>query len=397
MATGTPFHPRTEPLCNSYDWRQWSGYLAVSSYDDFVQPEYAAIRNSAALIDISPLYKYEVSGPDAAALTDRVVTQHAAAMSVGQVSYTPWLDAAGKVRQDGTVFRLADDRFKICAADPAYEWIRRNSVGYDVRLRDRSTELASLSLQGPHARAILSDLCGAGIEQLGFFRHTEAQLGGVGVTISRTGYTGDLGYEIWLPAANALVVWDALMAAGERWQLRPCGLAAMDVARVEAGFILIGVDFVSAESAHLASQLVSPDEIGLGWAVKPDKGNFVGRKAVLAERASGGPARQLVGLEIEWQPLEDVFMQAEMMPELPTTVCRESVPVYSGAGTHVGRVTSRVWSKLLKRYLAIATLDRSSAQLGQQVEMEITVHHRRCRVPATVVKPAFFRPDRMRA
>lgn len=396
MATGTPFHARTEPLCKSYAWRQWSGYLAVGSYDDFVQPEYAAIRNSAALIDISPLYKYEIRGRDAVALTDRIVTQHVEPMRVGQVSYTPWLDGSGKVRQDGTVFRLGDHTVKLCAAEPAFDWIKRNAVGYDVQIADRSDALAALSLQGPHSRAILADLCGSRIGELPFFRCTEAAIAGVPVTISRTGYTGDLGYEVWIPSARALEVWDGLIAAGEPWQITPCGLAAMDIARVEAGFILIGVDYVSAETAHIDSDKVSPYEIGLGWTVKLDKGNFVGRRALRAEQAAGGPSRRLVGLEIDWQPLEDAYLAAALMPELPTDVCREPVPVYSSEGLQIGRVTSRVWSKLLKRYLALATVDAGEAELGNNVEMEITVHYQRRRVTATVVRPAFFRPSRLR-
>ncbi len=397
MATGTPFHPRTESLCRSYDWRQWSGYLAVGSYNDFVQPEYAAIRNAAALIDISPLYKYWVSGRDAVALIDRIVTQHAGAMKPGQVTYAPWLDADGKVRQDGTVFRLADDCFKIAAAEPAFDWIRRNAVGFDVEIRDRSADFAALSLQGPHSRPILVELCGERLAELGFFRSTQAEIAGAEVLISRTGYTGDLGYEIWLPSARAVAVWDALATAGDRWQLTPCGLAAMDVARVEAGFILIGVDYVSAEFAHLAQDKVSPYEIGLGWTVKLGKGNFIGRQALLKERARGGPSRRLVGLQIDWETLERTYLEADLMPDLPMTVCREPIPVYSDEGLQVGRVTSRVWSKLLKSYIALATVDAAHAELGGRLHMEVTVHYRRRRVQATVVTPAFFRPQRMRA
>ncbi len=396
MAIGTPFHPRVEPLCHSYDWTQWSGYLVVSSYSDFVQPEYAAIRNSAALIDVSPLYKYEVSGRDAAALMDRIITQHADAMAVGQVVYTPWLDGDGKVRQEGTVFRLAEDTFMVAAAEPAFHWIRANGRGYDVALRDRSTELAALSLQGPHSRAILSQLCGEGVSELVFFHATQAHLAGAEVMVSRTGYTGDLGYEIWIGTQDALTVWDALLEVGRQWQIMPCGLTAMDIARVEAGFILIGVDYTSSEFAHIDEDKVSPYEIGLGWTVKLDKGNFVGRNALLRERERADPPRRLVGLEIDWQPLEDVFMARDLMPDLPMTVCREPVPVYSG-GAQVGRASSRVWSKRLKKYLALATVRTAAATLGAELEMEVTVQYERCRVPAKVVKPAFFRPERMRA
>ncbi len=395
MAIGTPFHPRTEPLCHSYDWTQWSGYLSVSSYNDFVQPEYASIRNSAALIDLSPLYKYSVAGADAASLVDRIVTHDASGMSAGQVVYTPWCDASGMVRQEGTVFRYEADRFEIYAAEPAYEWILRNAVGYQVEVADRSAEIAMLSLQGPHSRAVLDDATDGAIGGLGFFRCIRTRIGGVDVDVSRTGFTGDLGYEIWIPAAEALPVWDQLMRVGEPWLVTPCGLVAMDIARVEAGLILISVDYTSSEFAHTDDDLVTPYELGLGWAVKLDKGNFVGRKALKVAKQAG-PRRRVVGLEIEWQPLEEVYMAADLMPELPMTVCREPVPIYA-EGRQVGRASSKVWSKLLKRYIALATVDAEFARLGTQVDMEITVQYERCRVPATVVDGRFFRPDRMRA
>ncbi|NKB86796.1 MAG: aminomethyl transferase family protein [Acidobacteria bacterium] len=395
MAVGTPFHERTAALCRSYDWRQWSGYLTVSSYDDYVQPEYAAIRNSAALIDISPLYKYRVAGREAEAVVNHVVTQDMSRLVPGQISYTPWCDADGAVRQEGTVFRLADDEFVVCAAEPAFDWFRSNGAGFDATVEDRSTEIAALSLQGPHSRAILDDLTDGAVSDLPFFQQTQVQVEGVPVAVSRTGFTGDLGYELWIPADQAIVVWDALLAAGDKWQITPCGLVAMDVSRVEAGFILIGVDYISSEAAHLPDERYDPYEIGLGWAVKLDKGNFIGRKALEAIKARG-PARRVVGLELEWQPLEELFLASDLMPELPMNVCRESVPVYSTEGKQVGRVTSRVWSKLLKKYLAIATIDAAHAEVGSTVEMEVTVHHHRRRAPAKVAKLPFFSPERMR-
>ncbi len=396
MAIGTPFHPRTEPLCHSYDWMQWSGYLSVSSYNDFVQPEYASIRNSAALIDLSPLYKYAVTGAGAASLMDRIVTHDAAGMSVGQVIYTPWCDPSGMVRQEGTVFRYEEDRFELYAAEPALEWIQRNAVGYQVEVTDRSAEVAMLSLQGPHSRDVLDAATDGAIGNLQFFRCTRALIAGVGVAVSRTGFTGDLGYEIWIPADEAVSVWDRLMEVGAPWQITPCGLVAMDIARVEAGLILISVDYVSSEFAHTDDDLVTPYELGLGWAVQLDSGNFVGRKALRAAKQAG-PRCCVVGLQIEWQPLEEAFMAADLMPELPMTVCREPVPVYSDEGRQVGRATSKVWSKLLKKYIALATLDADLAKIGSRVEMEITVQYRRCRVAATVVDKGFFRPARMRA
>ena len=396
MAIGTPLHPRTEPLCHSYDWTQWSGYLSVSSYNDFVQPEYASIRNSAALIDLSPLYKYAVNGADAAALMDRIVTHDAAGMSAGQVIYTPWCDPNGMVRQEGTVFCYEEDRFELYAAEPALEWILRNAVGYQVEVTDRSAQVAMLSLQGPYSRHVLDAATEGAIGALAFFRCTQACIGGVDVAVSRTGFTGDLGYEIWIPAAEAVSVWDRLMEVGAPWQITPCGLVAMDIARLEAGLILISVDYVSSELAHTDDDLVTPYELGLGWAVKLDRGDFVGRKALRVANETG-PRRRDVGLEIEWQPLEEAYMAADLMPDLPMTVCREPVPVYSGEGLQVGRASSKVWSKLLKKHIALATIDEDCAQIGSRVEMEVTVQYRRCRVAATVADKGFYRPARMRA
>lgn len=396
MAVGTPFHERTSNLCHSHDWRQWSGYLTVSSFADFVQPEYAAIRNSAALIDISPLYKYEVQGRDAAALLNRVMTHDIEAMDPGKVVYTPWCDPDGAVRQEGTVFRLDDHTYMVCAAEPAYQWIGRNATGFDARLLDRSTGLAALSLQGPHSREVLAELCGDRVRDLGFFRYTTANARGHEIGISRTGYTGDLGYELWIPSHAALPVWDALLEAGKRWQVTPCGLLAMDISRVEAGFILIGVDYTSSERAHVPTDKYDPYELGLGWAVKLDKGPFVGRKALRAAKERG-PKRRVVGLEIDWDPLEEAYMAADLMPDLPMTVCRESVPVYGGDGKQVGRASSRVWSKLLKKYLAIATVEAGEAELGNELQMEVTVNYRRSRVKARVAKMPFFRPERMKS
>jgi len=396
MAVGTPFHERTSALCHSHAWRQWSGYLTVGSYDDYVQPEYAAIRNSAALIDISPLYKYRVTGAEAEALVNHVVTQDMKRLTPGGVSYTPWCDSDGAVRQEGTIFRVAEDDFVVCAAEPALDWFGQAGTGFKATIEDRSTALAALSLQGPHARSILDAATDGAVHDLVFFRHCEATIAGVQVNVSRTGYTGDLGYEIWIPQEHALRVWDALIEVGQPWQITPCGLVAMDVARVEAGFILIGVDYVSSESAHLPDERSTPYELGLGWTVKLDKGNFVGRRALRAARERG-PARQVVALEIDWQPLEELYLAADLMPCLPMTVCRESVPMYSTEGLQIGRATSRVWSKLLKKYLVIATVDAAHAAPGSRAEMEVTVHHQRRRAPATVVKPPFFRPERMRS
>ena len=399
MAIGTPFHPRTAALCVSHAWRRWSGFLAASSYGDFVAPEYAAIRNAAALIDVSPLYKYQVSGPDAAALLDRVVTNDVARLAPGRALYTPWCDRDGRVRQDGTVFRLDQDRYLLNAAEPAGAWLAEAAHGLRASIEDRSRALAALALQGPSSRDLLAALDDDGaVAGLRFFDLAAARLGGVPALVSRTGYTGDLGYEVWVEAERALDLWDALAREGPRFGLTPCGLLALDVAGLEAGFLLLNVDYVSAEAARVSADAVSPYTLGMGWAVKLDKGRFTGRDALAAEKRRGTPAR-VVGLEVPWDPIEALYLdEAGVMPDLPLLACREPAPVYDPAtGRQIGRATTRVWSTLLKKYVALATVEAPWTAPGAEVGLEMTVHWRRRTAPARVAATPFFRPARARA
>ncbi len=395
MATGTPFFPRTFELNKSMSWKDWSGFFAANHYQEFHQPEYAAIRNGAALIDVSPLYKYTLEGPDAAALVDRLVTRNARRFKVGQVIYTPWCDEDGKILQEGTIMRLAEDRFQINAAEPAIRWLTLNATGLQLKIEDRSAEMAALAVQGPRSRTLLNEISNGGVEDLGFFGVKPVEIGGVSVLVSRTGYTGDLGYELWIPAAATLEIWDRLMHVGESHGATPCGLLALDIARIEAGFILIDVDYVPADQALIPSQKSSPYELGLGWAVKlKKKAAFNGREALAREKASGS-GWQLVGLEIPWEPLEDLYMAAGLMPDLPTTAWRDAIPVYSD-GLQVGRATSGCWSTTLKKYLALASVKTPYATVGNELQMEVTVDYTRRQAPARVVELPFFRPIRMR-
>jgi aminomethyltransferase len=395
MLKTTPFHARTAPLCASHAWRRWAGYVVASSYELSHEREYHAIRSAAALIDISPLYKYRVHGKDAARLLDRVVTRDVGASRVGQVLYTPWCDAAGKVLDDGTVARLEERDFRVTAADPNLRWLQDNAAGLEAAIEDVSESTAALALQGPAARAILQHLLDVDLAGLKYFRIAAARLRGAPVTISRTGYTGDLGYEIWLDAGDALAVWDALIEAGTPCGIRAAGMLALDIARIEAGLMLAEVDYVPARKALLASQTSSPFELDLGWTVSLDKEQFVGRSA-LAREAQRGPLWSFVGLEVEWDSLERLYEGEGLAPRLPATAWRASVPVYAD-GDQVGYATSGGWSPLLKRYLALAHLDSRRAAPGTQLEMEVTVEHRRKRAAARVVKKPFFDPPRKRA
>ena len=395
MLKTTPFHSRTAALCLSHAWRRWAGYVVASSYELSHEREYHSIRNSAALLDVSPLYKYLVRGKDAARLLDRVVTRDVTRAQVGDVLYTAWCDAAGKVLDDGTIARLDETTFRLTAADPNVRWLEANAVGLDVAIEDVSESTAALALQGPSSRAILERASETDLGGLRYFRLTATRLRGIPVTISRTGYTGDLGFEIWLDAERALAVWDAIIEAGAPYGIAPVGMLALDVARIEAGLMLMDVDYVSARKALIASQTSSPFELDLGWTVNLDKEQFVGKRA-LAEEKRRGPLWQFVGVEVEWEALERLYAEVGLAPRLPSTAWRTSTPLYAG-GDQVGYATSGGWSPLLKKYVALAHVEARRAAPGTALEMEITVEHRRKRAAARVAKKPFFNPERKRA
>jgi aminomethyltransferase len=391
----TPFHSRTAALVRGHTWRHWAGYVVPASFDLIHDLEYAAIRGTAALIDVTPLFKYQIHGPGAAALLDRVVTRDVARCKLGQVLYTPWCDPEGKVLDDGTVTRLAEERFRLTSAHPNLRWLHQNAVGFDVVIDDETYETAALSLQGPAARQVLNAVADRDLTDLKFFRAAEAMLDGIPATITRTGYTGDLGYEIWVANHDAEPVWDLLVGAGDPLGLLPTGLMAMDVARIEAGLILIDVDYVSARRALIEQQKSSPFELGLGWTVARDKAPFVGQRALEEERERGA-AWALRGLAVDWDALEELYADVGLPPQLPAAPWRTSAPVYVG-GRQVGYATSGCWSPLLKKSLALAHLEAPYAAFGAEVELEVTVEHRRRRARATVTKTPFFDPERKRA
>jgi aminomethyltransferase len=395
MPIGTPFHPRTSALCESMSWREWAGYFAVSAYEASHEREYNAIRNAAALIDVSPLFKYRVSGRDATRLVDRIVTRDVPKMAVGQVSYTNWCDGDGKVIDDGTVQHLGPELYRWTAAEPNLRWIRQNAHGLEVQVEDVSDALAAVALQGPTSREILKVCVDGDVAGLKYFRVMKAALGGIPVEISRTGYTGDLGYEIWVAAEQALALWDALMEAGRAYDITPTGMLALDVARIEAGLILLDVDYTSAKKALIPSQKYSPYEIGLGRLVNLHKAPYVGQAALRREAREGAP-RELVGLDVSWDDVERLYEQAGLAPQLPATASRVSVPVFRD-GEQVGRASSTTWSPTLKRMIALATLARDAARPGTPLQMEMTVEHRRREVGVKVAKLPFFDPPRKRS
>jgi aminomethyltransferase len=392
MLKTTPFHARTAPLCVSHAWRRWAGHVVASAYELTHEREYHVIRAAAALLDVSPLYKYLIRGRDAARLLDVVVTRNVMKAGVGQVLYTPWCDHAGKVIDDGTVARLDEQTFRMTSAEPSLRWLQDNAAGMQVEITDVSDSTGALSLQGPMSWPILESM---GAPALKYFRLGAATLRGIPVTISRTGYTGDLGFEIWVDAAHAVPLWDALLDAGRGYGIMPTGLLALDMARIEAGLMLIDVDYVPARKALIESQLSSPFELDLAWTVNLDKERFIGRLA-LAEEKARGPQWLFVGVEVDWNSLERLYQEVGLATRVPGAAWRMSVPIYA-SGEQVGYATSGAWSPVLKKYIALAHLRSQWAKPGTPLEMEITVEHKRKRAAITVVKKPFFDPPRKRA
>ncbi|PYS72064.1 MAG: hypothetical protein DMF73_09245 [Acidobacteria bacterium] len=390
MPVGTPFHERTLALCESLNYREWSGYYTVSAYETHHDHEYNAIRNAAALIDISPLFKYRVTGRDATRLVDRIITRDVHKISVGQVVYTPWCDEHGKVIDDGTVSRLEENVYRWTAADPSLRWFTQNSIGLDLHLEDISESVAALALQGPTSGRLLKSVANAEIENLKYFRVTHGSIAGVPVDISRTGYTGDLGYEVWVDASDALRVWDALTERGRPFDIKPAGMLALDVARIEAGLLLIDIDFNSSKKALIDEQKYSPFEMGLGRLVSLDKNNFVGQQALIRE-SKRGLEKQIVGLEVDWIEVERHYEAVGLPPAVSPIASRVAVPVFKH-DKQIGKATSTTWSPVLKKMIGLATLKSEFAKPGSNVEIEITVEAVRHRVAARVVKTPFYNP-----
>ncbi len=395
MPRPTPFHSRTEALCVSYDWQDWSGFLSANSYELEHIHEYNAVRIASALFDITPLFKYHVRGRDALRLLDRMTTRDVTKCRVGQVIYTAWCDDAGKIIDDGTLARLGEDFFRLTAAVPTLYWLEDNAFGMQVEIEDVTEAYAALSLQGPTSRDLLQTLCGADLSALRYFRLVEEKLAGVPARISRTGYTGDLGYEIFVAPRDAETLWDALLDGGPAYDLRPAGNLALDMARIEAGLLLIDVDFVSARRTLFEVQKSTPYELGLDWLVKLDKDFFVGQEALRREHERG-PAWKTLGLVVDVAALEQAYGRFGMPLHLPYTSWNDAVPVYADTERreHVGKATSGTWSPILKQYVVIARVRAAHAALGACLYLEETIEGQRFAIPARTVALPFFDPPR---
>jgi aminomethyltransferase len=396
MPRFTPFHPRTSALCRSYAYKEWAGHVAVCTMDRHSEREYFAFRQGAGLLDVSPLHKVDVRGPDAAAFLSWVWTRDMRRLAVGQVVYACMCDERGRLLDDGTVARLSEQHYRATSSEPWMHWLHQQARGFQVELSDTSDSLCALAVQGPNARAVLAQVVAHDLDRLRFFRICRTTLAGRPVWVSRTGYTGDLGYEVFLDPVDALPVWDAIVAAGEGRGLEPVGLDALDVARIEAGFVLQGVDYVSAVRCVIPERMSTPAEAGLGWTVELDREPFVGQAALKAEAARGA-AWGLVGLELDWAELDALYARHGLPPHLAPVASRSALPVYDDHGVQVGQVTSSTWSPTLKRSLALASVRVPFDQPGLRLRVEHTVEYVRHTVGATVVPRPFFDPPRKRA
>ncbi len=335
----TPFHPRLAALSQQNDWYSWAGYKAPHSLWD-EEMEYFAIRSQAGVFDISPMVKYRIEGPGAEAFLNRLTVRNVARLKPGRVHYTAWCNDEGHVLDDGTLFRLGPDLFRLCCQERHLPWLLDSAIGFDVTIREETAEIAGLALQGPTSCAVLKAADFAGIEAMKPFDIREFAIGKTPVTVSRTGFTGDLGYELFVTAKDALKLWDHLFAAGAVHGIRAIGYTALNRARIEAGFIVANGDFVTAEHAIRADRVRMPDEIGLDWLIDFDKPHFNGRRALQKARAERSLGHVLVGLEIEGN------------------VPAEHAIVYHRKTKEVGLVTAAIWSPTAKRNIAIASLTR---------------------------------------
>ncbi len=378
----TPFHARARELQQNDRFVPWAGYSTVDVFTS-VEQEYFAVRNATTLYDLTPMVKYRIGGPDAERYLNRLVTRDVRKQKVGRVSYVVWCNDAGHIIDDGTIFRLGPQDFRVCTAERQLDWFADSAIGFDVSIEEVTADIAALAVQGPTSCFVLKRFGLAGIERLKPFELGEFSVGDRPLMASRTGFTGDLGYELWMRPEHALSVWDELMAAGSTRGIRAIGSQALNMVRIEAGFLMPNVDFVSAEHTVRVNRDRTPLELGLGWLVDFDKPHFNGRRALLAQR-DRGPKRLLVGLDVAGnKPAHHALLYAE-----------------EAGRREVGSVTSAMWSPTCKRNIALAIVDAPFHATGSTVWADIYLNRElvweRRMVAARVVDRPFFAPERRR-
>lgn len=392
MLKTTPLHSRTAALMQASQWRRWAGYAVASSYEMTHDREYFAMRNACVLLDVSPLCKYAITGVDALKFLNRLVTRDVSKIGVGGMLYTPWCDSRGKIIDDGTIAMLGENSYRLTSAEPNMRWLQDNAIGMQVEIKDVAEQIATLSVQGPRSRELLMTLTDAPLGGLKYYDFVDTKIAGANVMISRTGYTGDLGYELWVDAPQAERVWDAIMTAGHDFALQPAGIWALDVARIEAGLVMLDIDYTPANKAMTDAQTSTPLELGMNWAISWKKGNFIGRKALRAEKDNGSQS-VLVGLEIDHKEYERQHHALGLTVPYPFTAWRAVIPLFH-EGTQIGYATSGVWSPTLKKYIAFGHVKPRFAEPGSVITIDLTIDRFRRPFNAKVTKLPFFNPSR---
>jgi aminomethyltransferase len=395
----TPFHPRTSEANRTGLWSHWSGYLAADKYQMSDKFEYFAIRNAAAVIDTSPLYKYRITGRDAEHFLAGLLTRDIRKCRPGQAHYTVWCDDDGWVLEDGVVLRHSADEFLLTAARPNMAYLQDLAGPMAVVVEDVSDALGALALQGPYAREILKQLAPE-MEGIGYFRLTPAKIGGAAVTISRTGYTGDLGYEIWVERDEAVDVWDAVFEVATPYGVIPAGQTALLIARIEAGLVLIDVDYHSSRYAWNDDQRTTPHELGLGWMLRDlesDERNFIGRRAIERESREGSSRWRTVGITVDWEDWNRVYNERGLIPPKDHTPEHGGMMIYDEKVERIGYTPSFVYSPIVQRHVGIARVHPEHAAVGAEVSLEVTIDHRYDLVKANVSRLPFFDPPRKTA
>ena len=399
MIRTTPFHDRTNAANETGLWEHWSGYLVAQKYQLSEKFEYFAIRNSAGLFDSSPLYKYRIDGPDAEAFLSGVLARDIRACPVGHGQYTAWLDDGGFVVEDGVIFRTADDGYLLTCAEPNLAWFKDLAGRRRVSFDDVSEDFAVLAIQGPKSRDILGSIAPP-VCDLPYFGLTNVKIAGTDVMVSRTGYTGDLGYELWIPADRALPVWDAVTKAADGRGVIPFGMIALYMARIEAGLLLLDVDFSSSRYAWTDATRSTLVEVGLGWMVRDLAGDdraFIGRGALERELRQKSSRWRLTGLILDWRDYDRHYDDAGLIPPKDHTPIQDEYYVYDDAGTQLGYATSLMYSPMLQRHIALARVPLDRTKPGSTVKLELPVNHRYEYFDAAVSRLPLFNPERRTA
>ena len=405
MPKKTPFHDCVAPLNQPQIWKHWAGYLVAPNYQYSIASEYYAVRNAVGMLDTSPLFKYEISGKHAEEFLQVLLARDIRSCDPGQAQYTVWCNEDGFVLQDGVILRTSENRYLITAAEPTLRYFQKVAKQLqlsNVTINDVSDSFGILAVQGPLSFDVLIQHCSE-ISKLDFFDVCESKISGCPVVVSRTGYTGDLGYEIWCQTDDASNVWNALMDTGREYGITPMGTTALKMSRVEAGLLLMGVDFDSAKFAWVDEQRSSPLELGWKWmfrSLEKDDRPFIGRNSIESELKDESSRFVTVGLVVDWHHYQKLHREAGISPPLHELYFEETLSLYRVSDVpydYAGYASSLLFSSLLKQLIAIARVPIDCAKIGTELEIEMSVLRKPVYVQATVAKLPFFNPDRKTA